>query len=345
MWCDELEEADALYTRTIDDARRNGTPVGLSTALGLRALVRRRTGALASADADATEAIRLADELDLTPPLLPAALATGALVGLERNAPRDQLEQIIARPTDPDGAPSGLLFHARGRVLAGLGDLEGGLEQVLEAGRFDESIGIRNPAVLEWRSDAARLHAALGQGDRARALAEVELERARAFGAARAIGIALSALAATHSAEQQVGLLRESVETLSGSPDRLEEARARVELGAALRRTRKIAEARVELSAGLDAAHRCGATRLAGQALDELRAAGAKPRRTAVSGVEALTASERRVAELAATGSTNRTIAQQLFVSEKTVETHLSHAYDKLGVRSRAALPELLASA
>lgn len=71
-------------------------------------------------------------------------------------------------------------------------------------------------------------------------------------------------------------------------------------------------------------------------------AAGARPRRTALSGPDALTSAERRVANLAAAGLSNRQIAQHLFITQATVETHLRHAFGKLGVTSRAGLPAQL---
>ena len=119
-------------------------------------------------------------------------------------------------------------------------------------------------------------------------------------------------------------------------------ARALVDLGAATREAGEREEARSVLSRGLELATECGATALAERARSELLAAGARPRRTAVTGVEALTPSERRVAEMAAGGLVNREIAQALFVTEKTVETHLGKAYSKLKVRSRKELPEEL---
>jgi DNA-binding CsgD family transcriptional regulator len=88
----------------------------------------------------------------------------------------------------------------------------------------------------------------------------------------------------------------------------------------------------------MDTAHACGARPLADRARTELLATGARPRRLAVWGADALTASERRVVELAASGLTNRRIAQELFVTGATVETHLRHAFSKLGVRSRVEL-------
>ncbi len=111
-----------------------------------------------------------------------------------------------------------------------------------------------------------------------------------------------------------------------------------------MRRGGRRARAREPLRRGLEIAARCGAHGLP-PGREELLATGARPRRTALSGVESLTPSERRVARLAADGLTNRAIAQVLFVTEKTVEGHLAHAFDKLGVRSRTRLRDALGEA
>ena len=87
-----------------------------------------------------------------------------------------------------------------------------------------------------------------------------------------------------------------------------------------------------------------GAVPLAERARAELAAAGLRPRAMALKGVGALTASERRVADLAAEGQTNKDIAQSLYVTPKTVEVHLSNSYRKLGIRSRRELAEALAA-
>ena len=94
----------------------------------------------------------------------------------------------------------------------------------------------------------------------------------------------------------------------------------------------------------MELAHRCGATPLADLAVCELRAAGGRPRRRAGVGADALTTSERRVAELAAGGASNKEIAQSLFVTLRTVELHLSNAYNKLQIRSRHELSAALGS-
>jgi DNA-binding NarL/FixJ family response regulator len=131
---------------------------------------------------------------------------------------------------------------------------------------------------------------------------------------------------------------------LEGSSARLEHARSLVELGAALGRANERSEARERLREGLDLAVRSGARPLVERAEQELAATGARPRRLLLSGIESLTASERRVAGFAAEGMSNKDIAQALFVTTKTVEVHLSNVYRKLGIGSRNELPEALGS-
>jgi DNA-binding NarL/FixJ family response regulator len=98
-------------------------------------------------------------------------------------------------------------------------------------------------------------------------------------------------------------------------------------------------EARETLRHALKLADRHGAGELAELIRAELIQAGARPRRTAVAGPEALTPFERRVAELAARGLSNRDIAETLWVTRKTVEVHLGRTYAKPRIRSRAELP------
>src|SRR5439155_9758530 len=172
-----------------------------------------------------------------------------------------------------------------------------------------------------------------------------ELEEARRAGLPRPAGIALRTRGMLEGGERGLADLREAAELAAEAGARLEHARALVELGAALRRANQRTAARGPLRTGLDLAYRCGATRLTQRARDELLAAGARPRRGAMTGLEALTTSERRGAELAATGMSNPEIAQALFVTLNTVEGHLRHAYQKLSISSRGQLPAALRSA
>jgi DNA-binding NarL/FixJ family response regulator len=127
-----------------------------------------------------------------------------------------------------------------------------------------------------------------------------------------------------------------------GSEAKLELARALIDVGAALRRSRQREHSREPLRRALDLAHRYGAHLLADRAHAELLATGARPRRRELTGLDALTASERRVAQLAGQGLSNRQIAQSLFISMKTVAVHLTHTYQKLGVAGRADLADVV---
>jgi DNA-binding NarL/FixJ family response regulator len=139
--------------------------------------------------------------------------------------------------------------------------------------------------------------------------------------------------------------LEEAIATLERSSARLELAKALAAHGAALRRARRPSDARDPLRRALELAESCSAPPVIEIARSELHAAGARPRSSALSGPAALTPSERRVADLAADGQTNRDIAQELFVTPKTVEVHLSNAYRKLGIGSRRELGKALTAA
>ena len=134
-----------------------------------------------------------------------------------------------------------------------------------------------------------------------------------------------------------------ALDMLEPTTARLEHARTLVEYGGALRRSKQRVEARERLRDAVEIAHRLGALALVVQANDELAATGARPRKVVQTGLETLTASERRVAQLAANDMTNKDIAQALFVTVKTVEVHLSSVYRKLEITSRRQLAPALA--
>jgi DNA-binding CsgD family transcriptional regulator len=184
---------------------------------------------------------------------------------------------------------------------------------------------------------------AAGDPETARVVAQEMLAVAEVWGVAGHTGACLDVLGLVTGGAEGIQHLRAAVALLEQSPRRLDRARALVNLGAALRRANQRTEARKCLELGLDLAQGCGAAPLSQRALDELRATGARPRKLTLSGVASLTAQERRVVDLAAAGMGNREIAQSLFVTRRTVETHLGHAYQKLGIGSRAELAGALA--
>ncbi len=198
---------------------------------------------------------------------------------------------------------------------------------------------------MRWREDAALALAQVGEKDEARRLAAEQLELAQATGLPRVLGHGDPRRRRPwRRAPQRLQLLQTAVGLLEQSPARLDLARALVEWGAAIRRDGRALDARDPLRRGLELAHRAGAAPLAQRARDELVAAGGRPRRLVFTGIEALTASEIRVARLAAQGRTNRETAEMLFVTQRTVETHLGHVFQKLSIRSRDELPRELAS-
>ncbi len=206
------------------------------------------------------------------------------------------------------------------------------------AGRFSL---IDHPGWTSWRLLKARGLAGSGRTAEGVELVREELELARRFGAPSVVGRSLRVLG-TLEGQRGIEHLREAVEVLERSTSRYELAAALLALGAVLRRGRSPSEAREPLRPALELAERCGADALAEQVRAELYATGARPRTTALRGPASLTASERRVAELAAGDRSNREIAQALYVTPKTVELHLSNAYKKLGIRSRRELGRVL---
>ena len=221
---------------------------------------------------------------------------------------------------------------AQGRWADALADL-------LSAGRRADECGVDSPAATVWRAESALALAALGSEQEAWHYAEENLELARAHGAPWVVGSALHVASAVGDAPEQRERLEEAVQLLDGSPAQLRLASALIDLGRVLREHgAPSAKSRNALRRGADLALRSGAAPLISKAAGELRLSGARPRRLALSGAEALTSAERRVVELAATGHTNSDIAATLYLAEKTVEGHLLRAYRKLEVRSRREL-------
>jgi DNA-binding CsgD family transcriptional regulator len=336
VWADALDEAQDRLDAGVAEARATGDCALFASSLALRAWLLQRRGDLQGAAGDARTVL---DAADLPAPQLYRTVATAILVNSHlESGDVDAAEAALERfaENEPTRSQSGAtLLLARGRVRAARRRMEAALADMLEAGRLALGTSAVAPGFLEWRSEAASVHAALGNRDAAVRLVREELALARAFGAERTLGVALRNAGAVIGGREGEELLREAVATLERAGVGLERARALVELGAHLRRANRRREARELLREGLDIAHRAGARPVADHAATELRATGAKPRRVPLTGVESLTASERRVAELAAQGLTNREIAQALFVTARTVEGHLTRTFQKLDLRSR----------
>jgi DNA-binding CsgD family transcriptional regulator len=340
---DHFDEALAVLVDALDRARRTGDALLFTIASLLRADLWWRLGELGEAEADAhnevTRGGAFGRAFALNRCLADVLIERGLL-----DQAKEALAEAEAHGEQPGTHAWALFRGTRGRLRILQGRLEEGIDDLLTAGRWLQALGGRNPAIAAWRSHAVLGLARLGDDAQATRLADEEVALARRWGAPRALGQALTTAGLAAEGEARLDLLREAAAVLADSPALLMRARALTELGAALRRGNRRADAREPLAAGLELAERCGAWALVERAREELVATGARPRRAMRTGVDALTPGERRVARLAAGGQTNRDIAQALFVTEKTIETHLSHAYQKLDIHSRSELASTLAA-
>ncbi len=341
---DALDVAERALEQALADARSRAAIPAVAYLTSRRGWVLLRRGAVAQAEADGRTALELLTVHGI-PLGIPSALALLMEALVERgeaDAAAAELQAAAIGEEILPGPTSNFLFEARGLVELARARTRAGLDDLYEFGRRDEGWGVANPIASRWRSRAALAHLALGEVEEARALAAEDLELARRWGSARGIGMALRASALVEGAS--VDRLREAADVLAGSPARLDHARALVDLGASMRRDNRRAEARASLEEGLDLAERCGAAALAETARTELLAAGGRSSDPYGDPLAQLTVSERRVAELAAEGRSNPEIAQALFVTRKTVETHLGHVYRKLDIAGRGQLPQAMAA-
>jgi DNA-binding CsgD family transcriptional regulator len=347
LMLDAEGEGERVVTALLEEARTGGSLMAMLFGLGLAASIESRSGDLAASEAQLAAALELITDNDMNLMALTTVLNFCLDTVVERRALESTaaLVQTLELPSPFGETQSGaMLGEVRAAVLLSRGDRAGAVEVLRTVGSIYGAADA-GPRLTRWRS---RLALALPEESReeALALAREELELTRALGEPRAEAVALRALGLVEGGKEGIGRLRESVALLrDGEAVPLELARSLAELGAALRRANRRSEARAELRDAADLAQRCGAEALEERILEEMRIAGAKPRRRAISGSDSLTPGEQRVARAAAAGASNREIAQELFVSLRTVEMHLTNTYRKLGITSRAELVGAIAEA
>jgi DNA-binding CsgD family transcriptional regulator len=339
----DRREADDAWGRLLDESRARGSIVAKAGSSLWRAYAALRRGELEDAEESLQSAL---DEYRLLGAgALPRVLHASFLSGVLRE--RGDLAEA-RRVLEAVEVPSDASDHAR-YCLDAL------VELLLAEERFDEAYVVAtdmerrfeflvNPFDTPARSHRAVALYHIGRQEEGLVLAAESLELARRWGAPGTVARALRLLG---TLERDDGLdhLRDAIDAVEGSVAQLELAKALVAFGTALRRSRQPTAARDPLRRGCELAAELGAEALAADGRHELRAAGARPRTTALTGPGALTPAERRVAERASAGQSNRAIAEALFVTTKTVELHLSNAYRKLGVSSRGELPGTLDTA
>jgi DNA-binding CsgD family transcriptional regulator len=310
----------------------------LRSGLGVRGRVAMMRGDVLAAESDVRALLDLAEEGELGPPGLLDLLIDVLIERGRLEEADEELRRAGFVGEVPRLAPLNWLLSARGRLRLAQGQTEAGIAELLACGERCDTNGPSNPAIVPWRSQVAPALAECGRHEEALTLAREELELARRFGARHVEGRSLRALGLLEEGVRRTRLLTDAVATLEPSFARLELARALGDLGAALAADGRPAEARPQLGRALELAGSLGASALAECLLGQLIAVGGRPRSASRGGVDGLTPAERRVAELAASGLTNRQAAQELFLSEKTIETHLASTYRKLAIRSRAQL-------
>lgn len=339
------DEAATLLAQASAAVRRSGSRVAAATLTWMQSSWDRRFGDLRRAEDEARRGHELLEQIGGSGGLvMSATTVAGALFDQGRLDEAEAFVQTLPLAETSTHTQVGIhaararLWFERGRYADALEEIEAQLAIDERGGRI---VGDREP----YRTMRAVALAQVGRGDEALAAARQEIDLARRRGVGGAEAVARLAHATLLAGAELLEELEAAVAAARRSPCRFVEARALGAFGAALRRSNHRAGAREPLREARELAHRCGAVALEQQIHDELVVAGARPQRISLSGVDALTAAERRVAELAAQGMRNREIAEALFVTLKTVEVHLGRAYGKLDIRGRSQLAGALGPA
>lgn len=338
---DDFEAAEPAIDQALIRAQETGSLIASGTANHWRALLRYRRGDLDGAITDGEQTLEICRAgwdmcVGWVAPILACAyMDRGDLDAAERAV-------RLGEGLPHDRPEAALTQAARGRLALMRNDPASALDHLREAGAHAEQSGMTQPTMLAWRSWAALAATALDKRADANELAMTELAQARAIGAARTLAVALRAAGTVQAGKGGLDLLDEAVEVLSQSQACLDHARALVALGTALRRAGRNTASQGPLRRGLTLAQSLGAVPLSAYANDELRAAGGRRSPSRRTNPIGLTPTEHRVAQLAAQGLSSPQIAQTLYITPKTVDWHLGHAFRKLGVTSRRHLSAAL---
>jgi DNA-binding CsgD family transcriptional regulator len=335
-----IGERFELAARLLDVALKRARDEGHATRQGLlhgqRAAIALAQGSLHDAQVEAETGLLLIEKPHFSFLQLAAVAIT---VHIERGELDAAAE--LARTGESAGLAIDRLYAAaflvaRARLRIAHGEVEDGVADLLWCGEGLKALGLAWPS--DWKPYAAAALASLGEKEMAVRLAREHLAVARRVGAPGALGMSLRLGAQAVGGDEGLALLREAVSVLEHGAARLELAHALSDLGTALSRSGQRREGRDRQRRAIKLASEHGAIVLAEHAMAELNAGPGRRARIELTGPSALTAAEWRVCRQAAEGHSNRELAQALFVTEKTVERHLSSAYTKLGIRSRYQL-------
>ncbi|MBL1100232.1 ATP-binding protein [Streptomyces coffeae] len=341
---DEIDLPLRALTDLIEHAQGRGEAWTYVLSTSVRAEVHLWAGNVGEALSDAQSAFDVMVQEAWAPTVvMPQTALAGALIRRGEPKRAQDLLDLVTRPRLDRFA---IEYHhftmARARTRAALGDLEGALTHLLHCGDSLAEAGIDNPVLAPWWLDAAEALAGLGRAHEGLDLLERVEEPVRRWGTCRALGMIRMARGVLTAGDSGIDLLIDAVNMLADSPGRLQQSRAEYLLGRRLHRRGDAEGARERLRRSIDLAVLCRDKQQLDQSLPALTEAGGRLWHGTDSPADALSGSERRVAEQAAAGATNREIAESLFLTQRTVEFHLTSVYRKLGIRSRLELPAAL---
>jgi len=311
------------------------------------AVARVRAGAL-SEGLEQLLALHTTHGPDSSEPLPPVELATllGALIDcrLARGelATAITLGEELTPLLSGTGLAAALAHQARGEVSAALGDTEAAAAYFARAGQLAPDADVDT---LPWRAGAALAHLRNRNARAAGVLAREHVELARQGGSPYAMAGALRTLAAVDAGPDRIQHLLRARAVLADTEAERLAGQIDTDLAGLLLLTHAPdaqERALALLRSAEDHASRQELWPLQGRVRRLLDRLGEQPRKVQTEAMAALTVSERRVARMAANGLTNRQIANELVVTVKAVEWHLSHVYRKLGISSRASLARTL---
>jgi DNA-binding CsgD family transcriptional regulator len=336
---DALDDAERAMDVLRADAEEEVLPDMIAVALLQQAAIAFQRGDLARCEFEVRGAAQVGGEFAralATPWLVMTRSEQGRVAEAEQH-----LDSLGMLGPIPKSVLLTAMLGSRGRLRLAQGDPSRAVEDLAGARE-------RNAPWLMQRIEPAwqpLLVEALVLADRAQeadAEADAYAKTAAKWGTRRALGHVARMRALTAPRDRAIALLEEARTHFAASNARLEHARALTELGARRRAAGERQAARAILRDAHDAAYRCDAAALCERARAELLLAGGRPRPPAGAGADALTPAERRVAEIAAGGATNREIARGLYLSPKTVEMHLRSVYRKLDLPGRSGLATAL---
>ncbi|GAA3238766.1 AAA family ATPase [Streptomyces lavendulae] len=342
-WADELDEAERLVDRGLAGQHPALLHPMEHALLNTRADIAAARGDVARLIAVRGDGAAIAARAHSGPSNRDAHVLM-ALVHTGRSEEAGRLAEAFDLSRAPESWELNRFLYARGVQCLAAGDPAGALHDFLECGRRQTAREVLSPVVTPWRTAVAQCRLALGGGQEALALATEELRLARVWNTPRTVGRALRVLGTATGGRRGLHLAEEAVDTLRDAPADagMELVEALLAHGRQLLAAGERGRARERLREAADLAERKGGLRLLALTEKALREGGSRAPTTVRTGSGALTASERRIAELAAAGRTNTEIADLLHLARRTVETHLTSAYRKLGIRGRAELPAAL---